>query len=1708
MAHVAAVSSQHRCKIAALHNRKCERLQVLCSLLLLSFFLLSASLAYTQDLSGLEQGIKPYGSYHGGDIDSISMVNGDLSLHIPLISWPQRGGKLQLGFEVVYNNPIYTLIDNRVNGICPLQCYTWELAGASSQYTRAGLALNFGLPTLGATLTYPSGSGSCPLIKAINMQDPDGATHLLEPDTSSEWMSVDTTGNEYSLAGLVLTDKQGTRYSYNGSQVTAAGSSCGWYYPAVITQLQDVNGNKITSNLDPNNQFNILSYTDTMGRVIPSPPQSVSTSTCPTGNGLLAATTASAWNFPGPNGQTATFTVCYAAFPLSYIPPCFGLPRCYGLSGTTPQIQSIVLPNGTAWNFAFDTTGGLSKITFPTGGSISYTWGQDYHCFFNTGTVIAQFNADALTRTVNANDGTGSHMWQYYPSPTAPIWNGSHVSFSTGGSQTIVTDPNGNDALHTITGLPTGTSCSLYETELDEYNGSHTSGTLLRKTVTNYNSVWDSSVPPLGRAINVAPTSIVVTDAPSGKSSQVTKTWDSGIALGNGLSAIYGDLLTESDYDFTGTLLRQTNNTYMALSGPNASSYLGNNLMSLPYTAQVCSPLQSGEIADCGTLKQRAYTTYGYDESALQTPSPPITEQLTTGESHPGNQTSVHRWLNGNSTGTTNCSAVTTGYLVSSMVYYNTGEVQKSTDPCLYPTTFLYDPAYFGAYPTTVTNALGQSTTYIYDSNSGSVTSIQDPNTNAPATTKSYDIMDRLLSVSYPDTGSTTYCYTDGHPSNCSSGDAGGFPFAVVVTKKITSSMSEISTAIVDGLGRLSQTQLNSDPGGTTYTGTTYDALGRKSQVYNPTRCASITTNCDNETTWGVTTYTLYDALNRVQTVTEPDGSTLTTTYDQTSTKNSGVCSTVTDEAGKSRQSCVDGLGRTTGVFEDPLGLNYETDYTYDALNNLLTVTQDGSNSANARTRSFTYNSLSHLTNASNPESGNIVYAYDADGNVVTKTAPLPNQTGASTVTTTYSYDTLNRLTKKSYADGGTSDPYTPPVQFAYDGAALAGCTIAPPGETDTYPIGRRTSGCDGSGAANWTHDTMGRILSERRTIGGVIGKYDNDAYNLDGSVSSVTLPLGYQIVYTYNSVGQPLTVKNYNDPATFVTGATYAPHGALAGMNLGAAPITVTNAYNDRLQPILLSAHTTSGTLFSECFDFHLKIGVNTAPCSFSASTGNNGNVYSIVNNRDNTRSQNFMYDSLNRIQQAYSSGPAWGETFGPVATAPGVAPSTSGIDAWGNMTNRSGVTGKSNAEPSFSFAALTNNRLSGFGYDAPGNMTSNGSLGYFYDAENRLIAAGGMSYIYDGDGNRVEKCTEGSTPGKCASGATGTLYWWGTGSAPQAETDLAGNVLEDYIFLNGQRIARREPTKAVHFYFSDHLGSHAVVENATGTSCEQDIDYYPYGGQEYDYCSGTSVPQNYKFTGKERDSESGLDYFGARYDASSMGRFMTPDPLPWPHWQNGSKDDLKRFVLFLTNPQNFNMYSYVRNNPLNSVDPDGMNVYVVVYTTGNSQGDDELKRAAQTKKDEITSSKGFDPKKDTVIIAGVKTKEDFQNVLNSAAKMADQFGKTTNVSLFSHAGDIDGPVFHDASGHASQFTQSELSNLKVNWGANSTASFYGCSTADNFAQHFANAQSVRSFGFLGGVDFSGRADSVSKWYLFNGQFDRYMVDKGEKGLQERDPQ
>lgn len=158
--------------------------------------------------------------------------------------------------------------------------------------------------------------------------------------------------------------------------------------------------------------------------------------------------------------------------------------------------------------------------------------------------------------------------------------------------------------------------------------------------------------------------------------------------------------------------------------------------------------------------------------------------------------------------------------------------------------------------------------------------------------------------------------------------------------------------------------------------------------------------------------------------------------------------------------------------------------------------------------------------------------------------------------------------------------------------------------------------------------------------------------------------------------------------------------------------------------------------------------------------------------------------------------------------------------------------------------------------------------------------------------------------------------------GSDPLDETDLAGNTnnasFNEYAFFGGKRIARRDSTNAVNYYFTDHLGTARIVANSSGAPVD-DSDFYPFGG-ERNYLN--SSPQNYKFTGKERDSESGLDNFGARYFGSTTGRFMIPDwsarPAPVPFAD-------------LTNPQSLNLYSYVANNPVSRTDPLGHDWFYV---------------------------------------------------------------------------------------------------------------------------------------------------------------------------------
>lgn len=92
-------------------------------------------------------------------------------------------------------------------------------------------------------------------------------------------------------------------------------------------------------------------------------------------------------------------------------------------------------------------------------------------------------------------------------------------------------------------------------------------------------------------------------------------------------------------------------------------------------------------------------------------------------------------------------------------------------------------------------------------------------------------------------------------------------------------------------------------------------------------------------------------------------------------------------------------------------------------------------------------------------------------------------------------------------------------------------------------------------------------------------------------------------------------------------------------------------------------------------------------------------------------------------------------------------------------------------------------------------------------------------MTYAYDGDVKRVKK-------------SNGKLYWYGVYGEVLTETDLSGNNPTEYIYFNGRRIARRDPSGTVYYVFADHLGSTRIITDANGYVQRGD-DYYPYGGE-----------------------------------------------------------------------------------------------------------------------------------------------------------------------------------------------------------------------------------------------------------------------------------
>jgi RHS repeat-associated protein len=358
--------------------------------------------------------------------------------------------------------------------------------------------------------------------------------------------------------------------------------------------------------------------------------------------------------------------------------------------------------------------------------------------------------------------------------------------------------------------------------------------------------------------------------------------------------------------------------------------------------------------------------------------------------------------------------------------------------------------------------------------------------------------------------------------------------------------------------------------------------------------------------------------------------------------------------------------------------------------------------------------------------------------------------------------------------------------------------------------------------------------------------------------------------------------------------------------MTFGNGVVETTSYSGNRQQAIGVTAVKTGTTLlalgYSHCSTY-------SEPC-----TNNNGNVWQQTMARPaGTWTQDYGYtDGLNRLNSVAETGPGtgWSEKYGYDAFG----------NRWVNPTTEQTLTAET---PTGASWYLSNNRISGWGYDSAGNITSVSSMQrtFTYDAENRQTSAtinsASATYGYDGQGQRVTKTAGGAT----------TVYVY----------DAQGDLVEE---LGGAN------SDAGTLYLTvDTLGSTRLVTDGNGAQhlC---YDYLPFGQEIPAGTDGrpgncfTTDTLDTKFTSKERDAETGLDFFGARYFSSAQGRFTSPDiPLADQHPED---------------PQSWNLYSYVRNNPLSYGDPSGGEC---VKLDGGRVGDDGQGNACQDKSLQTTS-------------------------------------------------------------------------------------------------------------------------------------------------------
>lgn len=471
-----------------------------------------------------------------------------------------------------------------------------------------------------------------------------------------------------------------------------------------------------------------------------------------------------------------------------------------------------------------------------------------------------------------------------------------------------------------------------------------------------------------------------------------------------------------------------------------------------------------------------------------------------------------------------------------------------------------------------------------------------------------------------------------------------------------------------------------------------------------------------------------------------------------------------------------------------------------------------------------------------------------------------------------YAYDKKGRLISRTTPNGRI-------VKYAYDKAGqlkevsthkLGAITnIAYPAGDSVkyeYDLAGNLSGMkDRLGKTNYGYDDYNRP-NLVTVAGGKKLSYEYDPWN---QIKSIALSDGFKFQYQYDLMGH---ITQVNDGQTTIR---YQYLGE-SNQTLRRLPNGVTTVYEfSPLGRLISIKHSRADESMIVAYRYQHDLEGQIVKIEETTSPG--------------TSSTEYQYDSHKRLIKV---------------TLPDNATVSYEYDAMGNRTSQTDANGTIRYEYD-GRGRLVKAGQTTFSYDEVGNVVSKKDKGrstsYKYDDENRLleVRAGKTTirYAYDGDGNRVRRDVKGQVTNYLNETIAGL---------PQVIAEYGKDGKMSHYLLGGSRVGQRSASGETVYFLEDHLGSTRCVVDAHGQVVAR-YAYSPFG--EPMLVQGTAQTDSL-YTGELWDPETQLIYLRSRYYDPTVGRFLSPDPLP------GSPAD----------PASFNQYVYVKNDPLNQVDPLGL--------------------------------------------------------------------------------------------------------------------------------------------------------------------------------------